>query len=329
MPYPSLSHLSRLILLLSALLAAPSCPAMMAGTAPDSPEARIDANSADSVWAGVLALRVGNGVFSAVAVAPRHALTAAHVAGGKNGDGAGISVVLNVSGNQGQAFVVTKVEIFPGYAFPYDDLALLTLSEALPEGVPLYPINDLPPVPGQTLLSLVGYGGSGMGDLGASISLGAAAKRVGENVLDALSPRVDASGRSSSFFLYDFDGPDGNGPMGGPTLGNARESMVSGGDSGAPAFTLINGYRVVTGICTFASPLNSGRALNYSFGQGGGGMLLSDARFIAWLVEKSGGGVRLLSTLPKLGRFDYRLPALAAGTLLTGLAGAARWWRRG
>ncbi|GAB2877039.1 hypothetical protein GCM10027046_01070 [Uliginosibacterium flavum] len=303
------------------------CLAMMAGTAPDSPQARIDANSPESAWAGVVALRVGNGVYSAVAVAPRHILTAAHVAGGKNGDGAGISLVLNISGNQGQALVVTQVEVFPGYAFPYDDLALLTLSDDLPEGVPLYPINDLPPVPGQTLLTLVGYGASGTGDLGNTSGGDANIKRVGENMLDTLRPSVDASGRSSSFFLYDFDGPDGDGAMGGPTLGNARESMVSGGDSGAPAFTLINGYHVLTGICTFATPLNSGRALNYGFGQGGGGMLLSDARFIVWLLEKSGGSVRLLSTLPESGHVDYRLPALAAGTLLTGLAGAL-WWRR-
>ena len=322
MPY----YLCRVgVLIAWASLALP-CAATMAGTAPDSPEARIDPNHADSIWAGVVALRIGGGVFSGVVVSPRHILTAAHVAGGVNSNGVGIDVVLN-AGNPARSFAVTQVEVFPGFAFPYDDLALLTLNEALPEGVPLYPINDLPPMPGQTLLSLVGYGASGNGDLGNASGGDASIKRVGENVLDVLTSRVDTSGHNSSFFLYDFDGPDGNGPMGGPTLGNGRETMVAVGDSGAPAFSLINGYRVVTGICTFASPLNSGRALNYGFGQGGGGMLLSDPRFIAWLMEKSGGSVRLLSSLPALGHVDYRLPALAAGTLLTGLAGAF-WWRR-
>jgi hypothetical protein len=296
--------------------------AMLAGAAPDSPAARVDANTKDSPWAGVVVVRT-SGVFSGVAVSPRHILTAAHVAGGAKDNPASVTIVLNYGADESHSLAVTKADVFPTNSFPYDDLVLLTLAEPLPEGVPIYPINDLPPEPGKTGLILVGYGASGNGDAGASVGGSASVKRVGENMLDGLTASVDQSGRRSSFYLYDFDGPEGNSQMGGPTLGNTRETMVGSGDSGSPAFSLIKGYRALTGINTFATPLNSGKALNFSFGQGGGGMLLADPRFLQWLDEMSGGAVKRVSTLPELGAAWHWW--LGGGVALSGLAGFVGW----
>jgi hypothetical protein len=316
-------------LLLGALLSqTPTSQALMAGAPPDTPAARIDANTPDSPWAGVVAIRAGNNTFSGVAVSAHHILTAAHVANASGGDPAKLDVMLNSAPGGPIRLSVSHIEIFPSNAFPYDDLGLLTLAESLPDSVPTYPINDLPPETGKTLLTLVGYGDSGQGNIGVSIGANPAVKRVGENMLDALTPRVDKSGHTSSFYFYDFDGPEGNGPIGSSSLGNARETSVSSGDSGSPAFTLINGYQAITGINTFASPLNSARPLNFTFGQGGGGMLLSDPRFLQWLKEKSAQEIQLVSTLPPRSELNLSWPLIAgsAALAITGIA-SAMWWK--
>lgn len=296
---------------------------MMSGSAPDSPATRIDANTPDSPWAGVVSIRVGNNTYSGVAVSAHHILTACHVAGAAAGNLSAISIQLNAGSPRPLA--VAHIETFPTCSFPYDDLALLTIDGSLPASVPTYPINDLPPIPGQTHLTLVGYGDSGTGDKGVTVGANPSVKRVGENILDTLVSRVDTGEHASSFYFYDFDGPDGNGPLGEGGLGNMRETMVSSGDSGSPAFTLIKGYQTVTGINNFASPLNSGRALNFTFGQGGGGMLLSDPRFVQWLLDKSDHEIRLASTLSERQFFSLHWPWLVGGIAACGLVGTILW----
>jgi len=131
---------------------------------------------------------------------------------------------------------------------------------------------------------------------------------------------MDTSGRSSAFYLYDFDGPSGRGSMGTGTLGNARETMVAAGDSGSPAFVTKNDQYVLMGINNFAADFASGAAPSYKFGNGGGGMRLSDPRFISWLREKSGYAIHATSD-PDAG--DAPIPGwaglLLAGSLLVGL----------
>lgn len=316
---------ARSVVLSVSLLLSAASQAMMAGAAPDSAQARVDANSTDSPWAGVVAVRVNGGVYSGVAVSPRHILTAAHVMGGALQAPEKAEVVLNFGADASHLLAVSQIKLFPGYSFPYEDLALLQLVEPLPEGVPTYAVNDLPLAPGSEL-SLVGYGGSGPGDLGPQAGSSATLKRVGWNALDQLSTQVDNSGRRSSFYLYDFDGPEGQGPMGGPSLGNARETMVAGGDSGSPAFVIgQHGHRVLAGINTFATPLNSARALNYSFGQGGGGIYLAEERFLNWLDEASGGLIKRASSLRPVERSWFWWLGGSLGT--GGLLGLAAWQR--
>ena len=201
----------------------------MAGQAPDTPSARVDANVRSSPWSGAVSVVVDGSAYSGVVIGARHVLTASHVAAGHAPST--VQVVVNLAA-AGQTIAVTNVATYPGAAFPYDDLTVLRLAQAVPAGTAIYPIVDNP-YPTGTQITLVGYGASGNGNTGPSVPGSASVKRIGKNVLDQYTDRLDASGRTSPFFLYDFDGPSGAGQLGGPTLGNATETCVAGGDSGS------------------------------------------------------------------------------------------------
>jgi hypothetical protein len=294
--------------------------ALMAGAAPDSPEARVDANTPASPWTSAVAvLTPGGGIYSGVVVAPRFVLTASHVAGGAAP--AGITVQLNHQSTP-VLIGVTSVATFPTASFPYDDLSLITLASPVPDGVEILPIYREVPPPHQ-LLTLVGYGASGHGDAGISVQRSASVKRTGRNVLDAVQKRIDGSGRQSLFFLYDFDGPTGTGVSGGSSLGNDVETGVAGGDSGGPAYAEIGGQRWLLGINTVTFSSGAGKPVDFRFGTVGGGMLLSDPRFIAWLETQTGG------TLGPVPPADGPLPAWTLGIGAAGLLSALGWgWHR-
>lgn len=281
--------------------------AMMAGTTPDTPAARIDPNTVASPWNGVGSVVVSGNAFSGVVVAPRFVLTASHVVGST--PASAIQFVLNFGGNQTHTIPAQAVFRYPTASFPYDDLALVELTVAVPNGVNIYPLFR-EPLNSTQRITLVGYGASGNGDVGVSVSASRTVRRRGENVVDAVQTTVDTSGRSSLFYLYDFDGPSGNGVFGGPTLGNAVETLVAGGDSGSPAF--IGG--ALLGINTFVAQPVAGQPNDYKFGMFGGGMLLSRPEFLDWIDATTGYTASAdavdIPTLPQW--------ALIAGTLLMG-----------
>ena len=258
----------------SALMAGSS-----AGTNPDSPAARVDANVAGSPFAGVASIVVNGGAYSGVVIAPQYVLTAGHVAAA--GPAEAMQVVLNVGGTQWTSAVLSSTT-YSTYSFPYDDLAVLQLATSVPVGVPVYPMFAGTAATGLTLV-LAGYGASGYGDVGVSVGPDSSVRRTGQNTLDALATRIDTQTLESRFFLYDFDGRTGRGPLGAATLGNTVETLVAYGDSGGPAFVRVNGALQVFGINTFATPLSGATAVTYTFGSEGGGIVASDARFTAWL----------------------------------------------
>lgn len=294
--------------------------ALMAGTAPDTPAARVDPNSADSAWSGVVAVRVGGSTYSGVALTRQHVLTAAHVAAGA-APGA-LQVMANTSATP-QALGVTEVVVHPGFVFPYDDLALLRLAQPLPAAARLYPLVDTPLSTG-TLLTLVGYGASGLGSNGTlAVNAAPTVKRSGRNVLDLLTDRLDASARRSAFFVYDFDGSAGTGPLGGPTLGNLQETAVAAGDSGSPVFVDLGGGPALYGLSTLSLALTSGVPAT-AFGGGGGGMVLSHAPLLDWLRGQLGSTLTLWSELPSVD-----VPVAPAGAIAALGAGLAwQLWRR-
>ena len=297
-----------------ALLPAPPLWALMAGAAPDSASARVDANVATSPFAGVAAISVGGSTFSGVVIAPQYILTAGHVVAA--GSAAAMQVTLNPGPSPWTSGVLAATA-YPTFSFPYDDLGILQLATPVPAGVPVYTLYGGPLQTGLVLL-LAGYGASGNGNAGVSVGPATSVKRSGGNTLDALTTAVDNSGRSSSFFEYDFDGPSGNGPLGGPTLGNAVETMVAYGDSGGPSFVAVGSTLQVLGINTFAATTLSNQPVTYTFGEIGGGILAADPRFAAWLQATTLGTMPAPETASN--DSDGPLPvwsyALLAGALL-------------
>lgn len=268
---------------LGALLTFEPAMAIMAGALPDTPTARVDANTASSPWTSTVAILIGSGVYTGVVVAPSHVLTAAHVAGGS----APSSITVQINATATPATLgVSAVTTFPSASFPYDDLSLLTLAAPVPSSVTILPILR-EGLPSHQTITLVGYGASGNGDTGATVNGSASVKRSGRNTADLVQTTVDTSGRTSLFYLFDFDGPSGTGAFGAGTLGNTSETCFSVGDSGSPAFAEINGRRWLAGINNFVATIN-GVGADYRFGTVGGGILLSDPRFIDWLDTQTG-----------------------------------------
>lgn len=281
--------------------------AIMAGEPPDSASSRVDANLPSSYWTSAVSVTVNGKVYSGVVVAPGFVLTASHVTGGAAP--AAISVQINA---QPTAVVsaVTAVTTFPGASFPYDDLALLTLATPVTSEVRIPPILTQAPSPHDPLW-LVGYGASGPGNAGPSTAGSASVKRTALNHLDAVQTTVDASGRTSLFYFFDFDGPTGSGALGGGSLGNGLEGGLASGDSGSPAFVDIGGQRWLAGINTFVAPTPGSAAVDYRFGTIGGGMLLSDPRFVSWLSLQTQG----TATLPPAESEDIPVPSWSLGAL--------------
>jgi hypothetical protein len=262
----------------------------------DTPSDRVDANSSSSPYAGVgsiqVVTRTGSFVATGAVIGSKYVLTAAHIIDANNDgkmdrrDGTqGIYFILNSDGDVTYKIPVAEVHIHPdftGFNAPAvnDDLAILTLAEDIPADVPVYGLGS-GDLPAGTEFTVVGYGRSGDGVRGYTTAASATVKRVGENVMDAFIGQDDR-GRPevNEVFRFDFDGPTGNGPLGGPTIGNGRETTIGPGDSGAPIF---EGTTIV-GVAAFTQGANAPR-----FGSMGGGALISPyLKFINSIIHPAG-----------------------------------------
>lgn len=285
--------------------AEPFFPTVMAGDSkglpPDTPTQRVDPNSASSPFAGVGSLVVGTGnterLGSGAAIGSRYVLTAAHVVDlnndgkfdGKDGT-SGIYFVLNIGGDATHRIAVAQVDIHPfftGFNRPTvnDDIAVLTLAEDLPEGVPTYAVGGN--LVAGTIITFVGYGRSGEGLKGYTTAASPVVKRFGQNVVDAFYGQDDkGQPEVNEVYRFDFDGPKGKGPLGAGTLGNSIESQLGTGDSGGPAFVLTDyGYTIV-GVSSFVQGSNAPR-----FGSMGGGAIVTPyLSFIHSIIGTSLGG---------------------------------------
>ena len=188
----------------SASVAEPVFPTVMAGdfklTPTDAPDDRIDPNSMWSPFAGVGSILVTTKKTSylgtGTALDSRHVLTAAHIFD-LNNDGqfnakdgtTGAYFILNFGGDATQKIAISDFAIEPDYTgfnrpSVNDDIAVLTLAEDLPPGVPTYQLPSSDLLAG-TNITIVGYGRSGYGTKGYTTNASPVVKRRGQNVVDA------------------------------------------------------------------------------------------------------------------------------------------------
>jgi len=262
----------------------PAAHALMAGAAPDSPSARLDANLADSPYACVASL-MGGGCYSAVCIAPSFVLTAAHVAA-KAPD---LFLYLNLGRDLSHRYVIKRVATPPAPAKrdpsqPVGDVALLEIHGRLPEGLVLPPMAATPAREGLRI-ELAGYGASGFGDRGVTVGSNPMLKRVGANRIDRVLRSDDAS---ATPLLYYF-GFDAANARDGRSLGNAIEAGLASGDSGSPAFVRENGRLALLGINSFVIRGGAASAPANGFGTVGGGQVLAAHK--SWLRSVLGEGV--------------------------------------
>jgi len=239
------------------------------GTPPDSPVARVDSNTAISIFAGVgsvfAALGGGSGYMGSGALVHgftpgkegvrNFIVTAAHVLD-TNNDGiadfapSAVSFILNAGSNFSQEIVAKSITIHPnftGFNHPAvnDDIAVIELTANAAPGVPVYNLSTVSSGSAEVITS-VGYGRSGNAIDGYTISASLSVKRVGKNQRDAVGYDDEGSGAYEVFYA-DFDGPTQSTnvfDIGQPgfiqeiegTLGNNVETMVGPGDSGGPSF---------------------------------------------------------------------------------------------
>jgi hypothetical protein len=268
---------------------------------PDSPTLRVDPNTATSPFAGVGSLLVTTKktsyVGTATVIGKREIITAAHVLD-LNGDGrvdqkdgiTGVYFILNAGGDETSKIAVAKFDLdpnFTGFNRPAvnDDLAVLTLAEDIPDGVPIYslPTSDLL---ADSVVTMVGYGRSGDGVKGYTTNVSLTVKHMGQNTVDAFYGQDDkGQPAANEVYRFDFDGPTGNGPLGGPTLGNLRETQLGTGDSGGPLFVTSSGQYLLVGVNAYVQGSNAPK-----FGSMGGGMnLYAYLDFINSVLGTDGG----------------------------------------
>ncbi|MCA9099929.1 MAG: trypsin-like serine protease [Planctomycetales bacterium] len=214
-------------------------------------------------------------------------LTAAHVAGGIDFSGGGLSDF--TFSFDGASYDVADVYVHPNWAATQGsltagwDIALVKLASDVVgvEPVPLYESSDETDYIG----TIVGYGATGNGLTGYSAS-SAGTKRAGENAIDAVGGDRGARFFSDNILLTDFDNPlDPYDSTWGSRQPLALEYNTAPGDSGGGVFIEVDGINYLAGVTSF------GRAANDSFVDSDYGDQAGFTRvssFIDWITDVSG-----------------------------------------
>lgn len=252
--------------------------ALMVGDPPDSPMRRIDPNTAESMWSGVGSITGGGGVYTGTLIAPRVVITAAHVAPQETAD---LRFNLNIGGDLSHELRVKRSIRHPAFkgftqdAPPAFDLALLELAQPAPPEARRYPFfGGAPKI--EMPLALVGYGASGNGSAGVVFSANAAIKRVGANAIERLVGTKEGSALPL-IYLFTFKRPTS--PR--KSAASASVSGLASGDSGSPAFVIVNGQPLLFGINSLTIRPPDASFPPFAFGTVCGGQVIAAHR--EWL----------------------------------------------
>lgn len=307
------------------------------GILPDSPDLRIDPNTASSPFAGVGSIFADNDpsddlgvICTGTPISRWTILTAAHCVDVVGGDGKvdvlpeNFLFVLNYGGNFTHIIQAESIYVHPDYEGSAsgrmnDDLAVIRLAEPLPVGVPIYKLAD-PNWLNIAPVIMVGYGTSGDGVNGYTEPPNFNDKRVGANLIES-AELDDEGGPEVEIILSDFEyegDPDRYDLLGIPfVFPNRVETTVGGGDSGGPAFMLnpddiSDDTLYLGGVNTFNFwiPGLADHDEPGKFGSGTGSIWLN-AEYQAWILS-----------IPETSTWF-------AGTTLLGMTALAGWLRRG
>lgn len=292
-------------------------PLIVAGAPPDSPDARVDPNTADSRFSGVVSIEIISGgyqyICSGALVAKRSVVSAGHCVDVQDN---GVVIDLKDPTNRvrvlfnnspianspaNAAIVASKVSMHQDYqgfgncpagssadAFCVnDDVAVITLSEDAPKEAKIYKISKAP-IKSGTRIIMAGYGTSGNGIDGYNVAPDYGIKRTGQNYMDLFDGDDESFFQNGQEMWYaDFDG---NGTdlfcdwlgVCTPVLDNDVEANIGGGDSGGPSFIEMYGELMLVGNNTFGTG-------NGQFGEYFGGMLLGS--YADYLDDAAGGRI--------------------------------------
>jgi len=226
----------------SGISASAFTPLVTSGSLPDTPAARVDANTAASPFSGVVSLNIRydgqSFICSGAMITPWHVLTAAHCV---DTDGNGSLININQAGNDvravfnlsntvgdpGRAIVTAnRVDMHSDYEgfgncpagvngfCVNDDIAIVRLNQAAPVGAAIYDMYSGAVNEGTTF-TMVGYGTTGDGWNGYTAnSANFRIKRSGQNVFDFAETNDEANFSAASaeeVWYADFDGVLPNG----------------------------------------------------------------------------------------------------------------------